>query len=62
MPGADYLAVFRVVGTVSFMAYSFANISDSIWFGRPWKSWFLQAGDGLLYGLVTAGVFGWLWV
>jgi hypothetical protein len=61
MAGAEYLAVFRITATVSFMAYAFGTIPDSIWFGRPWKSWFLGAGDALMYALVTGGVFGWLW-
>jgi hypothetical protein len=43
------------------MSYCFASIPDSIWFGRPWKSWILQAVDALAYGLVMGGVFGWLW-
>jgi hypothetical protein len=60
-PDAEYLAVFRIVGTVTFMSYCFASIPDSIWFGRPWKSWILQAVDALAYGLVMGGVFGWLW-
>lgn len=59
--GAEYLHVFRIVGTVTFMAYAFGSITDSIWFGRPWGSYFLQAFDALLYALVMAGVFGWLW-
>jgi hypothetical protein len=60
-PGAPYLVVFRVVGAIGFMAYAFASVPDSIWFGRPWKSWFLQAGDALFYALMMAGTFGWLW-
>jgi hypothetical protein len=60
-PGATYLTVFRVVGAIGFMAFAFASVPDSIWFGRPWKSWFLQAGDALLYALLMAGTFGWLW-
>jgi hypothetical protein len=61
LPGAPYLSVFRVVGAIGFMAYAFATVPDAIWFGRPWRSWFLQAGDALLYGLLMAGTFGWLW-
>jgi hypothetical protein len=56
-----YLAVFRVVGTIGFMAYGFAFIGDTIWFGRPWKSLMLSLLDALLYGLMMAGAFGWLW-
>jgi len=60
-PGASYLAVFRVAGTSAFMAYSFAVFHDSIWFWRNWRWTLLTAFDGLIYGLLTAGVFGWLW-
>lgn len=61
MAGAEYLTVFRIVGCVTFMAYAFGTVADSIWFGRPWKSWLLQAVDSMAYALVTAGIFGWLW-
>jgi len=58
---ASYLMVFRIVGTLGFMSYSFASITDSIWFGRPWSSFFKQAFDALVYGCLMGGVFGWLW-
>jgi len=61
LPGAPYLTVFRVVGAIGFMAYAFATVPDSIWFGRPWRSWCLQAADALFYALMMAGTFGWLW-
>lgn len=60
-PGAEYLEVFRVTGTVAFMACALGAVPDSIWFGKPWKSYFLHAFDGLMYALVMAGLFGWLW-
>ncbi len=59
--GADYLAVFRVAGTVSFLAYGVANVVDTIWKGFPWSATIKHVVDGLLYSLVTAGAFGWLW-
>ncbi len=59
--GADYLAVFRIAGTVSFMAYSFGAIPASIWYKRSWSTTFKSLFDGLIYGLMTAGAFGWLW-
>lgn len=58
---ADYLAVFRMVGTTAFAAYALALPSSSIWFGRQWSTTFKLMFDGLVYALVTAGVFGWLW-
>ena len=60
-PGARYLAVFRVTGAAAFMAYGLGRATDSIWMGHPWKSTVKQLFDGLLYALVTAGAFGWLW-
>jgi len=60
-PGASYLEVFRIVGTLGFMSYSFASIPDSVWFGRPWGSFYKQCFDALVYGCLMGGVFGWLW-
>lgn len=59
--GANYLAVFRVAGTVSFMAYGFGAIPYSIWFKRSWSTTVKSLLDALVYGLMTAGAFGWLW-
>ncbi len=58
---ADYLAVFRVTGTITFMAYALGQLPDSVWFGRPWKSYGLIVLDALAYAMVTAGIFGWRW-
>jgi hypothetical protein len=59
--GAEYLQVFRVVGAVGFLAYSAGQFPESIWMGKPWAVSIKNAIDGLVYGLVTAGTFGWLW-
>lgn len=59
--GVHYLEVFRVVGAVSFMAYGLANVANGIWKGEPWGMVAKEVIDGLIYGLLTAGVFGWLW-
>jgi hypothetical protein len=60
-PGAPYLAVFRVAGTAAFLAYGLANLSNGIWKGQPWSVVIKEVIDGLIYGLLTAGTFGWLW-
>jgi len=60
-PGAQYLEVFRVVGSVGFLAYAAGQFPAAIWMGKPWAVAWKEAFDGLLYGLVTAGTFGWLW-
>ena len=59
--GADYLAVFRVAGFVTFVAYAGAQPIEAIWFMRKWSTCFKNVFDALLYGLLTGGVFGWLW-
>ena len=60
-PGADYLAVFRVTGTVTWLAYGTATVPDAIWFGRPWSGIVKGLLDALVFALLTAGFFGWLW-
>ncbi len=59
--GADYLSVFRVAGTTAFIAYSIGLWQQSIWYSRPWSTTLKLTFDGLIYGLLTGGVFGWLW-
>jgi len=60
-PGVDYLSVFRFVGASAFMGYSLALMQNSIWWGRNWGMTIRSMIDGLLYALLTAGTFGWLW-
>ncbi|MCL4708803.1 hypothetical protein KJ068_26885 [bacterium] len=59
--GADYLEVFRYIGTTAFLGYSLALLQTSIWYRRAWSTTIKSMIDGLIYALVTAGVFGWLW-
>ncbi|MCB1033682.1 MAG: hypothetical protein KDD47_07600 [Acidobacteria bacterium] len=60
-PGTDYLQVFRIAGTTAWLAYGFAYLQDAVWFGKPWASTIKALFDALIYALLTAGVFGWLW-
>jgi hypothetical protein len=59
--GSNYLVVFRVVGTAAFLAYGVGIISNGIWKGQPWGNVIKEVIDGLVYALLTAGTFGWLW-
>ncbi|HEX6880747.1 MAG TPA: hypothetical protein VF135_10315 [Terriglobales bacterium] len=59
--GVHYLAVFRIVGSAAFLAYGIGNISNGIWKGQPWSLVIKDSVDGLIYALLTAGTFGWLW-
>ena len=61
LAGTDYLSVFRVVGTVAFLGYAGCESTDSIWRGQAWSTTVKNVIDGLVYALVTAGIFGWLW-
>ena len=59
--GAAYLSVFRFAGVTAFVGYSVALWQMSIWFKRAWSTTFRATVDGLIYALLTAGTFGWLW-
>jgi Flp pilus assembly protein TadB len=60
-PGAPYMTVFRITGTVAFAGYALALLQQSIWYQRSWKTTLISVFDGLIYALLTAGAFGWLW-
>ncbi len=60
-PGAPYLSVFCIVCTTAFGGYSLALLQNSIWYKRKWSTTLKSMFDGLIYALVTAGTFGWLW-
>jgi len=59
--GAEYLRVFRSVGAAAFLGYSVALWQMSIWYRRAWSTTLKATVDGLIYALLTAGTFGWLW-
>lgn len=59
--GTAYLKVFQVVSTTGVLAYAGGAASGAIWFGHTWSRTIKDIVDGLVYGLVTAGIFGWLW-
>ncbi|HXX99508.1 MAG TPA: hypothetical protein VEI54_01230 [Candidatus Limnocylindrales bacterium] len=59
--GAPYRTVFRVAGTTAFMAYGLGQLSNGIWKMQTWSMTVKEVIDGLIYGLLTAGTFGWLW-
>jgi hypothetical protein len=60
-PGAEYGEVFRLAGTAAFMGYALGHPQDAIWFHQGWPATLRSMVDGLVYGLLTGGVLGWLW-
>ncbi|HYM80288.1 MAG TPA: hypothetical protein VEY91_02625 [Candidatus Limnocylindria bacterium] len=59
--GAEYLSVFRFAGATAFAGYALALPQLSIWYKRSWNTTIKTMFDGLVYSLLTGGVFGWLW-
>jgi hypothetical protein len=60
-PGTEYLEVFRVAGCTAFIGYALAQAQNSIWRGVTWGVTLKHMLDGLIFGLLTGGTFGWLW-
>jgi hypothetical protein len=60
-PGAEYMDVFRFAGTVAFVGYTLALWQNVIWYRRSASATAKSTFDGLVYALLTAGSFGWLW-
>ncbi|HTR77102.1 MAG TPA: hypothetical protein VMH39_03300 [Gemmatimonadaceae bacterium] len=59
--GADYLHVFRFVGATAFLGFSLALWQLTIWYSRSMSITVKSTIDGLIYALLAAGTFGWLW-
>ena len=59
--GASHRAVFRTAGGTAILAYASAILPSAIWWGRPWSITLKDVFDGIVYGLLTAALFAWLW-
>ena len=60
-PGADTKVVWHTTGLVALGIYAFCDWPQSIWFGRKWSSAIKGTVDGVIYGVITALTFGWMW-
>ena len=60
-PATAFLQVFRVVGTVAFLGYGAAHVQEPIWSGRSWIVTLKHLFDSVIYAVLTAAIFGWLW-
>jgi hypothetical protein len=61
MPGVHHRAVLGVTGIAAFLAYGVGQLTNGIWAGQPWGITLKNVFDGLVYSVLTAGVFVWLW-
>jgi hypothetical protein len=59
--GTPYLTVFRFAGVTAFAAYALALWQNTIWYKRAMGTTIKNTFDGLVYAMLTAGTFGWLW-
>ncbi|MBI2187671.1 MAG: hypothetical protein HYU37_11235 [Acidobacteria bacterium] len=60
-PGTPYMEVFQITSTVAFVGYALALWELTIWYNRSLGTTIRSTIDGLIYGLLTGGAFGWLW-
>jgi hypothetical protein len=61
-PGAEYWSVFRVTGTLAFMAFAMGEPMVSIWQARKWSTTLRHMFDGAIYSLTMAGAFAGFWL
>lgn len=59
--GTPYLRVFQLVGATAFIGYAMALWQMTIWYRRSLLTTIKNSVDGLVYAMLTAGTFGWLW-
>jgi hypothetical protein len=53
--------VFQFAGATAFFGFALALWQQTIWYSRSVVTTLKSTIDGLIYALVTAGVFAWLW-
>ncbi len=59
--GAAAKKVFQFAGATAFFGFALALWQQTIWYSRSVVTTLKSTIDGLVYSLVTAGVFAWLW-
>ena len=60
-PGASPHNVFTMTALIAFIGYSLALWQMSIWYRRAWSTTIKATIDGLIYALITGGMFLWCW-
>jgi hypothetical protein len=59
--GADNSLIFKLVTITAFAGYTLALLQMSIWYSRSWGTTAKSIFDGLIYAVITAAIFSWLW-
>ncbi|MCA8976379.1 MAG: hypothetical protein KDC98_16790 [Planctomycetes bacterium] len=60
-PGAGGMTVFRVTGAAAMLGYCTSSLNEWMWKGLGTAVMVKFVVDGVIYGLVTAATFAWLW-
>jgi hypothetical protein len=60
-PGAASKTVFQITGAVAFLGYVFSHVHEWTWKGLDTGIMIKFMIDGVIYTLITAGTFVWLW-
>jgi len=51
----------HLAGMISFLTYFGGSVQMAIWMGKPWGAVGKDLLDSLIYGVISAAVFMWLW-
>lgn len=51
----------HLVGVITFIAYGFGSVQEGIWMGKPLSSVVKYLLDSLIYAVISAATFYWLW-
>lgn len=57
----EFAKVMQVLGTAGILTYCFAGLPGDIWFQKSRREMTTALIDGVIFGLITGAVFGWLW-
>jgi hypothetical protein len=53
--------VFRLTFVPAVLGYGVSGVENSIWKGARWSTTGKYVFDGIVYALITAATFAWLW-
>ncbi len=59
--GDPFPRVFRIVTTISFMAYGFGAIPHGIWFAKSARAHALDLLDAAVFAALIGAIFAWFW-
>lgn len=59
--GVPHEHVFHLIGLAALLGFAFGAIPNAIWWSHPWNSAVKYFVDGIIYALIMAATFTWLW-